>query len=439
MMTNNLELLYNEDAEKSLIGSVIIEPSNYQTANISEEHFFIKRNGIIWKAVGNLLKKGISVDIETLIDELDRTNELSKIGGSAYLANIIATVPFSTHAESYAQIIRDYYRRRNLLEISQKLAVSVYDKDSNLDDEITRIIDNISNNVFIQKGAEHWKKYLSDFYDDLDNRIKNPNNIWGIQTGLNDFDKITGGLQLGEMMLLSGMPGMGKSMLAMQMGVQMAKNHPGAIYSVEMPGVQMVRRIISSYSNVEVRKMKSGNVSDEEIENIIHAYEKLNNYNVYLSDSSHWTTSALRADLQRLKIKNKIKWFVFDYMFLAEDGAGMTETERTTYLSRQFKIICRQLSLAGIIIHSMRKPSNTNNRPEQYELRSSFQAAYDADLICFLHEFTPLNPEEQQIPENERQNLRSLSFGKGRELENPKKIIHLVKKPTIPMFGDLKT
>jgi replicative DNA helicase len=435
-MNDQIPPLYNPDAEQSLIGAAIINPHVYNMIDIQYDEFFIERNGMIWKAIGNLFLKDIAIDFETICDELTRMNWLDQIGGQAYLAKLVGNTSSSMHAESYALLIRDYSHRRKLIQTSQKIAVMAYDKDSNLEDGLIGIIDEISRNVARSDGATHWKTYLDELYDDIIDRMQNPKKVWGISTGFKGFDSITGGLQQGEMLLFSGKPGVGKSIWVMQAAEQMAKNVPGAIYSVEMPGIQTVRRTLSAKSNVETNKLKSGEIAEIELNNIMTAFETLNKLPIYLSDASDWSTSALRADLQRLKIRHGIQWFVFDYMMLANDGKGLGETERTTMLSRNFKLICRQLNLAGIVIHSMRKQGLEQAQPEQQELRGSAQSIYDADLICFLNEFIPMSIDDQYI--KEKNNMRTLTFGKGRELENPKKYIHMVKRPCFPMFGDLE-
>jgi len=433
----NIPLLYNAEAEEALIGAVIINPDVYGKINLEYDEFYIERNGIIWEAIGNLFLKDVAIDFETICDELRRMECLNKIGGPAYLSHLVSITPTSLHAEDYALIIRDYHHRRNLVKVASSLATMAYDKDCNLEDKLVGIIDEISRNVARADGAAHWQKYLDELYADVIERIKNPKKVWGISTGFAKFDAITGGLQESEMLLFSGKPGVGKSIWVMQAAEQMAKYAPGAIYSVEMPGVQTTRRILSARAGIETHKLKSGEVSETELTTIMTAFENLNRLPIYLSDSADWSTSSLRADLQRLKIRHGIKWFVFDYMMLATDGKGLGETERTSMLSRNFKLICRQLGLAGIVIHSMRKSGIEQAQPEQQELRGSAQAIYDADLICFLNDFIPMDMQDQSLLAN-KANLRTLTFGKGRELENPKKYIHMVKRPGYPMFGDLE-
>ncbi|MDD5517832.1 MAG: replicative DNA helicase [Candidatus Omnitrophica bacterium] len=420
------------------MGALLINPEIYSTIDLRADEFYIQRNGWIWRAIADLYLRDSAIDFETVSDELNRKGQLSQIGGGAYLAELITKTPTSLHAESYAQIVRDYHRRRQLMTIASKIAKMALDKDSKIEDEIVTIIDDLARNAARPDGAAHWRKYYESLYDDIIARMSNPKAVWGIPTGFAKFDRITGGLQPNEMLLFSGKPGIGKSIWVMQAAEQMAHYAPGAIYSVEMPGVQTVRRTLSGKTKIEVSKMKSGEIIEKESQLIAEMLEELCRLPVYMSDASNWSTSALRADLQRLKIRHKIQWFVFDYMMLAGDGQGLGITERTSMLSRNFKLICRQLGLAGIVIHSMRKSGMEQSSPEQQDLFGGGQSIYDADLICFLNEFIPMTPSDNSIAPAEAVNIRTLTFGKGRELENPKRYIHMVKRPGFPVFGDME-
>jgi hypothetical protein len=155
-----------------------------------------------------------------------------------------------------------------------------------------------------------------------------------------------------------------------------------------------------------------------------------------MADSPNWTTAALRADLARLKLLYGVQWFVFDYLMLAGDVPEMEETPRTQIISRNMKLICRHLDIAGVVIHSMNKAGIDAAKPDQGSLRGSGQVIYDADLICFLTDFQPMTVTEQFMKPDEQKNMRTLLFAKGRELEDPRKFLHLVKLPTYPAFGD---
>ncbi len=183
--------------------------------------------------------------------------------------------------------------------------------------------------------------------------------------------------------------------------------------------------------------MKSGRLEPADWDGIVRAIARLEEKPVFVSDATGWTTTALRADLARLKMTKGVQWFVFDYMLLANDAAGQDETERTAAISRGLKLICRHLDLAGLAVHSMNKAGMGDGvLPNQGHLRGSGQVSYDADLICFLIDFKAMTETDTYISKADTENMRTLIFGKGRELEDPRKYLHMVKLPEYPRFGD---
>jgi replicative DNA helicase len=426
---------FSIEAEQSVIGYIIIHPDRYNEIDLETGDFFIHRHQFIWSAIGRLHAQGVAVDFVTLADELMRQNKLAEIGGNAALASL-CNLDYSLNPDDCAAIIKDNSHRRMMIDLAGDIARVAHDPKADIPSKTGEFIDRISRMAQSKSSAEHWGGYLSAMYDDIVKRAEHPTETWGVPTGLSRFDKITGGAQKGESIIMSGKPGVGKSMLAMQMGEGMARSEPGAIYSVEMSGKQVTRRSVSAVSGVLASKLKSGTLAEGDWPKITQAIEKLSSLPVYMSDATGWTTTALRADLSRLKARYNIGWFVFDYLLLAGDAPELEQTERTQIISRQIKLICRELQLAGLTVHSMNKVGIGRTRPDQQNLSGSAQVSYDADIICFLTEFVPVATSDGFIPDAGQKNMRTLFFAKGRELEDPAKYLHLVKLPNLPRFGD---
>ncbi|RMG01997.1 MAG: hypothetical protein D6735_10930, partial [Acidobacteria bacterium] len=335
--------LFNADTERSVVGSVLIDPSSLRIVDLDGNHFYLEKNRIIWEIFKTLDQKGIAIDFQTVTDELKRIGKYDYIGGANYLLEAISNTVSALNVESYASEIKDYAMRREILDIARRIASLALDTSRGIQEELHKNVYELSNLFQTPKGAIHWSKFLAALYDDIEKRISEPKEIWGIATGYKKFDQVTGGIQPGELMLFSGVPGIGKSLWVMQAAEQMAAaGYAGAIYSFEMPASQTLRRMVSYKASIATRRLKSGQLEEKEHEKLLQAFEKLSVQPVYFSDAGQSTLS-LRADLQRLKIRHGIQWFVFDYMFLASDGNGMTEVERTAMLSRQFKMTCRDL------------------------------------------------------------------------------------------------
>ncbi len=426
--------LFNPEAENAVIGYVIVNPEELNKLGLESGMFYLARNRILYDVIGRMTAAGKIPDTISLVDELDRIGKLNECGGPANIAILMNSYSYRHEAEQAAELVKELAQRRSMIQIASDIAKAAHNRDEKLD--TGTFIDRLSRVADLSMGAVHWGKWLSDLYDDIEERAKNPSDVWGIKTGFSRFDKVTGGLQMGESFILSGKPGMGKSMLAMQMAEQMASNHAGALYSIEMTGISVARRIVSARSKIKASAMKSGRLNDNDWPVLLGAIERLNKLPVYMSDASNWTTTALRADLARLKAEHNIKWFVFDYMLLAGDAPSLDRNERTEMISRNMKLICRNLDLAGLIVHSMNKAGIDSTTPDMANLSGSGQVSYDADIIAFLNPFMAVTVSDGFIPANDQANMRTLLFAKGRELEDPARYLHLVKLKEYPVFGD---
>jgi len=423
----NVPNMFSTEAEEALIGAVLLNPGCFTELKIQPGDFFLRKLGWAWEAFERLYKRRTAIDILTVSEELDKIGKLQELGGMFYLSGLVNNTPSSLHAAEYADTVKDYARRRAWLEIANQTARLAYNLEVSLDQEASQIIDRLLMAIQIEGAAIPIKHYIDQVIAEAYERIENPTDIWGIPTGFVDFDRITGGLQPSEILYISGEPGVGKSMLACQMGAQMAeKGHPGAIYSLEMLGKSVARRLISAISKVPTREIKTGKMAEVNIAPFLHAAEERASLPLYLSDSVQWTTASLRADLARLKAQEGIEWFVLDYAYLLQDGHGMSENDRTGLISANMKAICRSLNLAGIVIHSMNKRGMDAGTPEGGNLRGNNQQFYDTDLLVFL-------------VKSEQPNTVTCIFGKGRELEQPKQAFDLHKATTYPAFANAVT
>lgn len=415
--------LFSPETEAAVLGAVLINPGVLPSLPLRKEHFYIHRHRYIWEVLDSLLRKTTPIDFVTVIDELERRNYLKDVGGPAYLTKLINDTPTSLHAEAHAQTLLDLARRRQWRDTAHRIVKLADDTGSDLEAEASQIVDELVAAVKADKGAVQVGEFAGEVLIEISDRRSDPKEIWGIPTGFADFDDITGGLQAGEILYISGTPGIGKSILAAQMGFQMAQaRYPGVIYSLEMPGRQVVRRQLSALTKIKTRNLKTGRIDDGEFAAILEQVDRMEEIPLYMSDGVQWTTASLRADLARMKTQFGVQWFVLDYAYLLRDGQGLSENDRTGIVSAYLKAICRSLNLAGVVIHSLNK-DGMSGVPGGVNLRGSGQQFYDTDLLLFL--------VASDIP-----NTVQCVFGKGRELENPQQSFQLRKLPGLPLMAD---
>lgn len=439
--------LHSPSIERALLGSLLIDSDVMKSLDITADDFHIERHRWIFEAIDTLLRRHEAVDSMTVCAELDKRKRLAEVGGPAFVIGLYTSTPTSYNAPSYAGILREKTRRRRLLQLANQIAKAATDENLNIDATIPSFVNSLVCASSVAQGARPISEAMSELYDEVEARMKNLRDIWGIPTGFPTFDFTTGGLQKGEVMVLAGMPGVGKSILGNDLAAGMGKCAPGVIYSMEMKRKQVARRLVSGRAEIPTRDLKTGRVREDQAPLFTAAIEYFSSLPIHISDSQGWTTTSLRADMARLKAQFGIEWFLLDYLYLLKDGEGRDENERTMMASQGLKHTAMELDLAGIVIHSLNKSGMGSSRNAQVgadglpngldDLRGSGQVAYDADLACFLTRYNPeVFPESERIPARFKDNARVLWFGKGRELENPRQYVTLIQKPGFPAFGE---
>ena len=428
IVTDNLhQVPHSVAAERAVLGAALIDPVIICELDLPADDFYLDRHRWIWQALRKLDDEKSSVDIITLQDELTARGLLAEIGGLAYLTRLTIETPTSLHASDYARIVREKAKRRRILAACTELARAAFSEAENLEGAISQATAQLVCQARPTGGAVQIRQFVDQLYDQVDERSRAPKDIYGIPTGFHDFDQITAGLQLGEELVLSGDPGLGKSLLAFQMGCNMASCAPGAVYELEMGGIAVVRRQVAGKSGVSTQKMRSGKLDDSDWPAFTAAVEKLSTLPIYMSDESNWTTLGMKADLARLKDAYGIQWFIVDYLDLLADSYGRDDIERSAYISRQVHNICKDLDLAGLIVQSMNKAGIASTNKGKHYLSGSAKVIFDADQIVFITKHQPA------FGEKEEPNVITLTWDKVREGDS-NRFMHLVRVEGFPAF-----
>jgi replicative DNA helicase len=433
-------ILHNREAEEAVIGSVLINPNCLfdLLPILKADYFYIHRHRWIWDVFIALDFRATPIDLVTVTEELNRRGQLSEIGGAAYLTALITQVPSSMNAVHYGEIVKSHYARRQLINAANTIAGLAYNESKDLQECVIESVQatsalevlGASRDNFIELG-----QLLGDVMDDVEQRSKNPKDVWGFSTGLPKFDKKTGGLQQGELTYLVGAPGVGKTWFDLGLSIEMGKQAPGCVISLEMSRNTVGKRFLSGMSGVSTRAMKSGNIQDDDWPLMTSALEKSVKYKVWIDDSSY-DTDKLRATLARAKSTWGIQWFTLDYALLLLDR-GKDETEQSKNISAGLKWIVKELNLCGVVLHSVTKIGmGGKDQPMMSNQRGSGQAIHDPDLQLFL---TPLYEKDNQVkdlPKSVKDKMATLWCTKGRELEESRFKMHLIRQGDRPFWGE---
>ena len=428
MTENDNKLPQSPEAERALLGTLLMDSESFRKLNLDAGDFYIVRNRWIFEAMGSIFARHENIDYLTVVEELTKRGTLAEAGGAAYITRLITDTPHSMHGMDYAAIIRDRAQRRRVCRAATDLVTAAYDPKADLSEAIAKAASEIVASATAQDGARPISEVVSELWDAVENASKNPRDIFGIPTGLAGFDRITSGLQRGEVFMLSGEPGVGKSFLAMQFGVGAAEGSngiagtPGAVFELEMSALATVRRAVSTKARVQSRIMRSGRMESEDWQRLATAVEYMGKLPIYISDRTDWTTTGLRAECARLKTHG-IGWIIVDYLSLLKDGGDVTEAERSGLISDRMHDIAKDLDLAVIAIHDMTKAGMTGQISGQAGLSGSRRVSYNADMTAFLRT-------------TDNKDIFNLEWAKFRE-DTPDRYLPLRRVPGFPAYAEV--
>ena len=388
-----------------------------------------------WGKVWAMVKAG-ATDVQRIAMALD-VDALNSIGGEIGIAEL-SIYGGGDHAGEYARALLQYTARVRLLDVAEKIKQATLVVDSDPDAIVNKSIDDLAQ---LAIGGQQEIFSLAEIFGEnmaeIETARENPRDVWGLRTGFDKFDYLTGGLQQGELIMLTGEPGVGKTWLALQVAATVARAAPVFFASMEMGRLAVGRRILSGMSGVSSRAMKTGKVDSSQLAGLRSFVDSAKDLPLHITDDS-FTLPEFRAAVARAKQKYGVKMVGVDYMMLF-DGRWQDDTAMTAEASRTLKMISKDLDVAVFCLHSVTKSSmdEDGGRPKLSGMRGSGQTPHDIDVGLMLTPFKPLDDRERLATHGQADKMVSLWVTKGRELESSKKRIGLVRKEGSPFFGEV--
>jgi len=417
----NLKIPPNSlEAEQSILGGLMLDNTAWDKIAdiIVKSDFYRKDHRIIFDGISNLIEASEACDVVTLSEYLENKGELETAGGLEYIASLANETPGAANAISYAKILRERSVLRSLISAGNQISGNAYLNDgreaSELVDEAERLVFDIA-----EKGArgragfEHLKDVLPDTIDRIELLSKSEGDITGVATGYKEFDKLTAGLQSGDLVIIAGRPSMGKTTLAVNIAENAAigSKVPTAIFSMEMPKEQLAFRMISSLGRVDQSHLRTGKFPDEDWSRINTAVQLMSDAPIYIDDTPALSPTEIRARARRLKRESGLGLIVLDYIQLMQVH-GTTENRATeiSEISRSLKALAKELSVPIIALSQLNRSveSRTDKKPIMSDLRESGALEQDADLILFIYR------DEVYNPDTPRKGVADISIAKQR-------------------------
>ena len=394
---------HNRQAEEAVLGSVLINPESYfDVAQVLDaDYFYIIRNRWIWEVFNHLHENRIPIDILTLSEELENRGQLEEIGGQAYLMMLINQTPSSLNAAAYAHIVEETSVRRRMLAAANEMAKLAYQEEKPVED----IINSAEKSIFdlserrIRRDLQPIQNVINDYYDRVSMLSQRSDEIFGVPTGLTDLDKLLGGLQKSDLLIIAGRPGTGKTGFLLTIAKNAAlkyKKHV-AMFSLEMSNEQLVQRMIAQDTGINTQELRSGRIQDEHWDILTQSMENLSNSKIYLDDTPALTPIQMRTKCRRLHLEHHIDLVLVDYVqLMSGDTRNDNRVQEVSYISRNLKTLARELNVPVLAAAQLSRAVEQRNEkiPQLSDLRESGSLEQDADIVMFIH-----RPDITDIPD----------------------------------------
>jgi replicative DNA helicase len=390
---------HSVEAEQSVLGALLIDTTSWDQAAdiVSAEDFYRPDHRLIFEALAELTLGGRPGDVVTVAEQLERRGQLEEAGGLAYLGTLARDTPTAANVRAYAQIVRERALLRRLIEAGRAITASVFSEQGL---SARELVDRAEAKVFeiaelgarSGSGIVRVSALLPPLIDKIDEWHTNPDKLRGLATGFADFDRLTGGLRGGDLVIIAGRPSMGKTTLAVNMAEYAAVSPDSkasvAIFSMEMPSEQLVTRMLSSIGHVPLNSIRTGRVSDDDWVRITAATHQLSEARIFIDESPALTPTELRARARRLKREHGLDLIVVDYLQLMQvPGTQENRATEIAEISRGLKALAKELSVPVLALSQLNRSveQRTEKKPVMSDLRESGALEQDADMILLIY------------------------------------------------------
>lgn len=396
----------NIEAECGVLGSIIIDPEAIVQVSdfLHPEDFYRDAHRTIYEVILSLYQSSEPADFITICDELERRSRLEDVGGASYITSLINQVPTSGNVEYYGHIVERTATLRRLIHAAGQIAAVAYEEaDADIAlDKAEKLIFEISQR-HSRSDFSSMEEILADYMTRLEQLNARRGTIVGVPTGFTDLDRMTGGLQRSDLIILAARPGVGKTSLALSLAHNAAlKYHNSvAIFSLEMSKEQLVQRLLSMDAGIDQHRLRTGWIEEDEWEHIVEASDKLSEANIWIDDTAGISTMELRSKARRLQTEHGIDLIIVDYLQLMQSNANRRSENRVqevSEISRSLKELAREMNVPVMSLSQLSRSveGRQSKVPQLSDLRESGSLEQDADIVMFIYRDDVYNQESEQ-------------------------------------------
>ena len=389
------------EAEQSVLGGLLLDNSAWDRAAdlLTDSDFYRHEHRLIYAAIGNLVNASRPADVITVFEQLQSLGKAEECGGLVYLNALAQSVPSAANLRRYAEIVRERAILRKLVATSDEIATAAFNPQGR---QVSEILDEAEGKIFrigeegsrSKQGFQSMDQLVVQLIDRVNELHENgAEDVTGVRTGFYDLDKMTAGLQPGDLIVLAARPSMGKTAFALNIGENVAVNEglPVVVFSMEMGAAQLALRMVGSMGRIDQSNLRTGRLRDDEWGRLSEAVEKLGKVSMFIDESPGLTPSEVRARARRQARQcGQLGLIIVDYLQLMSGSGGGSDENRATEIgeiSRGLKSLAKELKCPVIALSQLNRSveTRTDKRPMMSDLRESGAIEQDADVIMFIY------------------------------------------------------
>ena len=388
---------YSIEAEQSVLGGLMLDNRcwNDIADRLGTDDFYREDHQLIFRAIADLVNASRPCDVVTLSEHLRQRGQIEAVGGLLYLGTLANDTPSAANVVAYADIVRERAVLRSLIKVGQEIADLGFRPG---EQTYSDLMESAEQRVFAirekgERGNQEFQ-HVGQALDKVEERLQtlrdNPDQLTGVPTGLSDLDRKIHGLSPGDLLIVAGRPGMGKTSFAMNIAenVALREGHPVGVFSMEMGADQLAMRVLASYCRMDQSALRSGQIADHEWDWLAQASRDIREAPLYIDETPALSPLELRARARRMKRRHGLSLLVVDYIQLMQvPGTRENRTNEISQISRNLKALAKELEVPVIALSQLSREveKRENKRPVMSDLRESGSIEQDADIVIFIY------------------------------------------------------
>lgn len=391
------------DAEKTVLGALMVDKDAITKIAdlIGVGDFYKDAHNIVYEAMLGLYENNDPIDVLSISNKLEESGKIDEVGGPAYLATLVSSVTSASNITYYAKIIQKKAVLRRLIAAAAEINEMGYNEA----EDIEKVLDDAEQKLFsisqksLKQEFTSIKTILGEAFDRLDELHKNRGEMRGVPTGFNDLDDLLSGMQKSDLIILAARPSVGKTSLALDIARQVGTkaNVPVGIFSLEMSADQLVDRMIAAEANLDLWRLRTGNLKDSDFTQINETMGRLSEAPIFIDDTSSANIMEMRTMARRLQAEHDLGLIIIDYLQLMEGRSSESRVQEISEISRGLKTLAKELNIPIIALSQLSRAveSRPDQRPKLSDLRESGSIEQDADVVMFIYREDRVNPDTE--------------------------------------------